>query len=108
MKKTVFCVIITAIALSVMAGDYISIEGEPFYEVPRDTTRYYISEIKTREHCDTIAFPIACPDTSYAYQDGCLVSHYARRIRCDDTLWLKKIQVWLTPVQIEKLMEVVK
>ena len=71
-----------------------------------DTTRYYIKEIKQK--CDTTLVRI----TDNICDSGilrCGCGHYAThttKIKCvDDTVWAEKVQVWLTPEQLKRLIK---
>ena len=70
----------------------------------RDTTRWYIKAI--REMCDTLYYetyePAGIPDHDYYSRI------YVREIKCKaDTAWGEKIQVWLTPEQLERFLGIV-
>ena len=67
----------------------------------KDTTRYYIKEIKQK--CDTADIAIGC----LVYRcDFCSIK---LSITCvDDTIWADKVQVWLTPIQLEELMRIIE
>lgn len=75
-------------------------------EIPpkeKDTTRWYIETIG--EKCDTAYKKIWLPTQT----DGLYEPFYERGIKCKiDTIWAEKIQVWLTPVQLNELMELFK
>ena len=75
----------------------------------RDTTRYYVFDVKERTKCDTFTVTLPCPDPSYAAQGmSCLQYHYRTVIECDDTTWAPKIQIWLTPIELEQLMKLIR
>ena len=68
----------------------------------RDTTRWYIKAIG--EKCDSTYKKIYAPtpENPQFFQQV-----YERTITCKtDTTWAEKIQVWLRPEQLEKLMEI--
>ena len=81
----------------------------------RDTTRCYIKEIKQK--CDTtyhrnprinvLITPNICD--SGILHCGCgRYTTYRTEIKCQsDTVWADKVQVWLTPEQLKRLMKVV-
>ena len=74
----------------------------------RDTTRYYVFDVKERTKCDTSTVTLPCPDPSYAAQGvSCLLLHYKTVVECNDTTWAPKIQIWLTPIELEQLMELI-
>ena len=69
----------------------------------KDTTRWYIETIG--EKCDMAYKKIWLPTQT----DGLYEPFYERGIKCKiDTIWAEKIQVWLTPVQLNELMELFK
>ena len=76
----------------------------------RHTTRYYIKEIKQK--CDTAFVPIT-PNICDSGILNCGCGHYttycSAKIKCvDDTVWADKVQVWLTPDQLEQLFDMIK
>jgi len=79
------------------------------WEVPiRDSTKWYIKEIKQK--CDTIWAPYDCPHCTKRNNGFmCDVAFYERAVTCiDDTIWVKKIQIYLTPTELKQLMELLK
>ena len=71
----------------------------------RDTTRYYIKEIKQK--CDTIH--------KWSSHDcrkcrvACSALICTPRTECvDDTTWAPKMQIWLTPIELEQLMKLIR
>ena len=110
MKRFVLFVIMAIMALPVLSQPpHPAVFGLIQDYFIKDTTRYYVVEIKERTECDTFRVSAPCWDERYAERgEACSVSHFKRIIKCDDTVWAAKIQVWLTPAQIEKLLEVLK
>ena len=77
--------------------------------IPKDTTRYYVFDVKERTKCDTSTVTLPCPDPSYAAQGmSCLLLHYKTVVECNDTTWAPKIQIWLTPIELEQLMKLIR
>lgn len=81
----------------------------------RDTTRYYIKEIKQK--CDTVHQWVShdCRRSNmnrlnrFGCRPACSALVCVPKITCvDDTVWAEKVQVWLTPEQLEQLTEIIK
>ena len=82
--------------------------GRFFITIPKDTTRYYVFDVKERTKCDTFTVTFPCPDPSYAERGmSCLMLHQKTVVECNDTTWAPKIQIWLTPIELEQLMELI-
>ena len=90
------------LAMPVMAGDSLFwVDTTQLWPPHRDTTRYYIKEIKQK--CDTTLKLVSHNCSEYGL--ACLLYRYAKDIECvDDTVWAEKVQVWLTPNQLKILM----
>ena len=72
---------------------------DTIYIPPRDTTRYYIKEIKQK--CDTAnGVMLSCS----VYNCDCSPFPFVTNCR-PDTIWADKVQVWLTPEQLEGLIK---
>ena len=89
------------LAMPVMAGDSLFwVDTTQLWPPHRDTTRYYIKEIKQK--CDTIH-----KWSSYDCRKcrvACSALICTPQVQCvDDTIWADKVQVWLTPEQLSKL-----
>ncbi len=108
--------ILLFLALPISAGDWTDIDVDttwtyPYFRndyTPKDTVRYYVFDVKERTKCDTFMIQIPCP--GYNYGDGamCAVLHSRTIIECDDTTWAPKIQIYLTPTELEQLMKLLK
>ena len=73
----------------------------------KDTTRYYIKEIKQK--CDTTYVAIGGHDCTDCPKCGTPPITFWPDIKCiDDTIWADKVQVWLTPIQLEELMRIIE
>ena len=76
---------------------------------PKDTTRWYIKTIGDK--CDTAYKKIYVPEPPpISNQNATIYKEvYERTITCKtDTTWAEKVQVWLRPEQLDKLMELVR
>lgn len=72
----------------------------------RDTARHYIKEIKQK--CDTTYVGGTSMACSQCPKCDC-TSDFWWDIECvDDTTWAHKIQIYLTPAQLEELMEMIE
>ena len=102
MKQLILFVIIILVGVPILS------QSLPLLFHTKDTTRYYVVEIKERTKCDTLTVLGTCSRVGMGEAQVCAAMHYKTVIVCDDTTWAPKIQIWLTPVQIDKLMEILK
>jgi hypothetical protein len=84
--------------------DEIGVAGWDHCPKPKDTARWYIKAIG--EKCDSTYKKIYAPtpENPLFFQQV-----YERTITCKtDTTWAEKVQVWLRPEQLEKLIQILK
>lgn len=72
-----------------------------------DTTHHYIKEIKQK--CDTIYEAMGGHDCTECPKCGIPPITFWSNTKCvDDTTWAHKIQIWLTPTELEQLMKLIE